>query len=242
MKSFNAICLISPDVAGMRAFYETVLRLPGVGDDNYTVFETRGAGLSIFAAAAMAGMAPEYQAVPGKGEVTFEFEVADVDAEYEHLLALNAPILKPPSTQPWGIRSVWFRDPAGNIVNFFAPVAGGPKSAETIVREYFQRLINEKDLAACDELLSPDYIDHDAPEGAPPGPGSVKEYAAALFEEVPDLRVEILDLLAEGRKVAALLVWEGKRKGSGLPYRQSGMVFLRLDKAGRLAERWSAYE
>ena len=33
------------------------------------------------------------------------------------------PIVKPPTTQPWGRRSVWFRDPDGNIVNFYADVA-----------------------------------------------------------------------------------------------------------------------
>ncbi|MGC9394020.1 MAG: VOC family protein [Anaerolineae bacterium] len=51
-----------------------------------------------------------------------EFEVEDGDEEYVRLLALNVPIVKPPTTQPWGLRSVWFRDPDGNIVNFFAAV------------------------------------------------------------------------------------------------------------------------
>ena len=34
-------------------------------------------------------------------------------------------IVKPPTTQPLGLRSIWFRDPDGNILNFFASVAGG---------------------------------------------------------------------------------------------------------------------
>jgi hypothetical protein len=29
--------------------------------------------------------------------------------------------VKPPTTQSWGRRSIWFRDPDGNNVNFFAP-------------------------------------------------------------------------------------------------------------------------
>jgi len=30
--------------------------------------------------------------------------------------------VKPPTTQPWGTRSVYFRDPDGNLVDFFALV------------------------------------------------------------------------------------------------------------------------
>ena len=35
---------------------------------------------------------------------------------------MNAEIVKPPTTLPWGRRSVWFRDPDRNIVNSYANV------------------------------------------------------------------------------------------------------------------------
>ncbi|MGW0828878.1 VOC family protein [Streptomyces prunicolor] len=35
---------------------------------------------------------------------------------------LSVEILKPPTTQPWGRRSVWLRDPDGNIVNLYQEV------------------------------------------------------------------------------------------------------------------------
>ena len=41
--------------------------------------------------------------------------------------------------------------------------------AKVLVREYLHRLLNEKDLSMCDELLSPDYIDHDTPPDTPLG-------------------------------------------------------------------------
>ncbi len=242
MKAFNSVCLISPDVAGLRAFYARVLGTEARGDETFSYFETRGAGLSIYAAEQMTTMAPEYALLAPKGESSLEFEVEDVDREYARLLELGVPVLKPPTTQPWGIRSLWFRDPAGNIVNFLAPVGQELKKPAEAARLYFERLINQKDLAACDELLAADYCDHDAPEDAPPGPAGVKEYAAGLFRLVPDLRVEILDLLADGLRVAARLRWTGTRADSGEPYRLSGLVLLRVNEVGRLAERWSAYE
>jgi catechol 2,3-dioxygenase-like lactoylglutathione lyase family enzyme len=51
------------------------------------------------------------------------FEVEDVDAEYERLKALDVEFVMLPTTHPWGARSFWFRDPDGNIVDFFANLA-----------------------------------------------------------------------------------------------------------------------
>jgi catechol 2,3-dioxygenase-like lactoylglutathione lyase family enzyme len=57
------------------------------------------------------------------GSFTTMFEVEDVDAEYERLKALNVEFVMLPTTHPWGARSFWFRDPDGNIVDFFANLA-----------------------------------------------------------------------------------------------------------------------
>jgi len=48
------------------------------------------------------------------------FQVDDVDAENERLMKIDGiQIVKPISTQTWNYRSVWFRDPDRNIVNFY---------------------------------------------------------------------------------------------------------------------------
>ena len=62
------------------------------------------------------------KAATSQVKTPIEFEVEDVDQEFERLQAMNVEIVKPPTTQPWGRRSVWFRDPDGNIVNFYASV------------------------------------------------------------------------------------------------------------------------
>ena len=52
-----------------------------------------------------------------------EFRVDDVDAEYQKLKdVIGASLVQEPTTMPWGNRSLLFRDPDGNLVNFFAPV------------------------------------------------------------------------------------------------------------------------
>jgi predicted enzyme related to lactoylglutathione lyase len=51
-----------------------------------------------------------------------EFRVGDVDAEYRKLAKFIGAFVQEPTTQPWGNRSLLFRDPDGNLVNFFTPV------------------------------------------------------------------------------------------------------------------------
>jgi catechol 2,3-dioxygenase-like lactoylglutathione lyase family enzyme len=51
-----------------------------------------------------------------------EFLVADVDALYEELKAVVQDFVNVPTTMPWGNRSLLFRDPDGNLVNFFTRV------------------------------------------------------------------------------------------------------------------------
>ncbi len=61
--------------------------------------------------------------------VIIEFRVDDVDREYENLKQFTTDFVNAPTTLPWGNRSLIFRDPDGNLINFFTPV-----TAEAIKR------------------------------------------------------------------------------------------------------------
>jgi catechol 2,3-dioxygenase-like lactoylglutathione lyase family enzyme len=123
MKPFNSVCIVTQNVARLRAFYALVLQQEPQGDEIFAWFTSPRADLSLYSLANTEQMAPGCTAGLGYGGVWLEFGVEDVDAEYERLTQLHIPIVKPPTTQPWGIRSVWFRDPDGNIINFNAPAA-----------------------------------------------------------------------------------------------------------------------
>jgi catechol 2,3-dioxygenase-like lactoylglutathione lyase family enzyme len=51
-----------------------------------------------------------------------EFNVANVDQEYARLQGIVQTWVKPPTTQSYGTRSIYFRDPDGNLVDFFTRV------------------------------------------------------------------------------------------------------------------------
>ncbi|WP_369264125.1 VOC family protein [Streptomyces sp. R35] len=116
---FTGTCLISGDVPALAAFYATLLSAQVEGDDSFAIISGPGAVLSVFSTAGMEAMAPGSMAHAGSGNFTIEFEVDDVDARYDRLRVGGVRILKPPTTQPWGRRSMWLRDPDGNIVNFY---------------------------------------------------------------------------------------------------------------------------
>ncbi|MGW6620520.1 VOC family protein [Nocardia sp. NPDC055002] len=52
-----------------------------------------------------------------------EFMVRDVDADYRRLRDSVEDFVNEPTTMPWGNRSLLLRDPDGNLINLFTPVA-----------------------------------------------------------------------------------------------------------------------
>ncbi len=127
---FNGICIVSPDVRRLADFYEQILGVEGTEDTAFVSLGTEGAALSIFHEKGMENMAAGSLQGAGRGGYTIEFEVDDVDRHYGRLQAMQVPVVKPPTTQTWGRRSVWFRDPDGNIVNFYANVPPGQKTRQ----------------------------------------------------------------------------------------------------------------
>ena len=123
MKRFNGICIVTQDVRRLRDYYQNVLQELAEGDDTFATFSIPGSKLSICSAHLLEDMAAGAITGARSGNCVLEFEVKDVDKEYERLKALDVPFAKLPTTQPWGLRSVWFRDPDGNMVNFYAGVA-----------------------------------------------------------------------------------------------------------------------
>jgi catechol 2,3-dioxygenase-like lactoylglutathione lyase family enzyme len=118
---FNGICIITPDVPRLREFYCALLGVEAQVDQEAVTLATRGAELSLFTDRGMERLAPGSMAGAGRGSYTLEIGVADVDREYARVQRMQIPIVKLPVTYPWGRRSFWFRDPDGNIVNFYSP-------------------------------------------------------------------------------------------------------------------------
>lgn len=112
---------------------------------------------------------------------------------------------------------------------------------KTIALEYFNELLNEKNISICDKLLSDDYIDNDAPMGTQPGPQETKEYVSKFIKRYPDMRLTVEDMIAEGNKVVLRNVWYGTDKETGKKFHRMGNIILIFNEKGQIKQRWSAY-
>jgi len=116
-------CLITPDVNRLAAFYAQVLGIePHKDGDNYVEFRTGRGVLALFSANAQEKYIPGSAQAGENHSLILEFEVDNVDREYARLRGLVNTWVKGPSTQPWGTRSIYFRDPDGNLVDLFTVV------------------------------------------------------------------------------------------------------------------------
>ena len=113
-------CLITKDVARLVDFYTHVLRVsPKTTGNDYAEFHTGEAVLAIFSADAQEKYIPGSAQQASNKSAILEFEVTDADQEYARLQRVVKNWVKPPTTQPWGTRSFYFRDPDGNLIDFY---------------------------------------------------------------------------------------------------------------------------
>lgn len=119
---FTGICLITKDVKTLSHFYADVLGTEAEGDETHASLKLGEFDIAIFSIEGMEKMAPGSMQGAGYGSFTVNFQVQNVDKEYERISSKGIGIVMPPRTHPWGSRSFWFRDPDGNIVNFFGRV------------------------------------------------------------------------------------------------------------------------
>ena len=113
-----------------------------------------------------------------------------------------------------------------------------------VIRAYVETIFNRKQVDRAGELVAPDYLDHAAMPGQAPGLQGAKHKWAMYLAGIPDLRVTIEELVAEGDKVAVRRFYEGTHRGEllGVPptgnhVRIGGISIFRLAE-GKIAEQW----
>ncbi|GAA3440201.1 VOC family protein [Kutzneria kofuensis] len=120
-----SVRVITGDVARLVEFYEQVTGLDARRPaEQFAELVGPSCTLAIGSAETMALFSPGAAVPESNRTAILEFLVDDVDREYERLasLAVAAEIVQKPTTMPWGNRSLLFRDPDGNLVNFFTPL------------------------------------------------------------------------------------------------------------------------
>ncbi len=118
-----SIRVITDDVSRLAEFYEGVTGTSvRWSTPDFAELETPAGTLAIGSTRTVALFGAASARPADNHTAIIEFLVDDVDAEYERVKQLTRDFVNEPTTMPWGNRSLLFRDPDGNLVNFFTPV------------------------------------------------------------------------------------------------------------------------
>jgi predicted enzyme related to lactoylglutathione lyase len=120
--------VVTDDVAGMATFYARLVGTSVIPNDYYVEVPTGGISVGFSKCHFTETEYLQAGDRPGRdvlsGEVILDFRVDDVDREFMRVDQLGVEWVLPPTTQPWGSRSMVFQDPEGNLVNVFSPTEG----------------------------------------------------------------------------------------------------------------------
>lgn len=121
---FMSIRIITDNPARLARFYEQATGIAAAwSGPDFAELSTDRATLAIASTRTVQFFAPGAARPADNHTVIVEFLVDDVDAVHGNLKGLVDDFVSEPATMPWGNRSLLFRDPDGNLVNFFTPVS-----------------------------------------------------------------------------------------------------------------------
>jgi catechol 2,3-dioxygenase-like lactoylglutathione lyase family enzyme len=117
------VTIVTANLDPMRTFYQQVLQIePQIYRGNYVEFPLEAGTLALWRQSECAEFGLGVVRGTANDRVLIELEVADVDREYARLKGLQVEWVQELTTQPWGHRAFYVRDPDGNVLNLHTTV------------------------------------------------------------------------------------------------------------------------
>ena len=116
---------------------------------------------------------------------------------------------------------------------------------KALLHRFYDEVINKKNLAAINEFIDSQVVDHALPPGMPAGIEGQKQVFSMYTTAFPDTHFTVEDMIAEGDKVVARLTIQATQHGAflGLPPTGKHVTFTGIDiiriSGGKLVERWA---
>ena len=116
---------------------------------------------------------------------------------------------------------------------------------KTLMRRFFEEVYTKKNLAAIEEFIAPNHIDHSAAAaGLPVGAEGSRQAIGMMLTGFPDLHVTVEDMIAEGDKAVVRMTMRGTQQGAfgsisptGKQVAVSTIDIVRIE-GGKIAEEW----
>lgn len=113
-----------------------------------------------------------------------------------------------------------------------------PDEMKAFVRDHFEQFVNRRNAGVIHQNMTPDFLDHDGPGGRPADAAGDEQMMLGMYKAMPDLHLDIEDLVAEGDKVVCRNIWTWTDADSGKRLRFQGFVLWRFE-GDKIAERWA---
>ena len=111
-------------------------------------------------------------------------------------------------------------------------------------RRFMEEVLNKGNMQVVDELIAPNFVEHDPFPGQAPGVEGLKQAMVALRQAFPDLHVTVDEMLSDGDKVVIRSTMKGTHKGNfmnipatGKQISVEGIDIVRISN-GRAVEHW----
>jgi len=106
------------------------------------------------------------------------------------------------------------------------------------VRRHFEDFVNQQKPEVIRRNMTENFLDHDGPGGKETGVHGDEDMMRAMYRIMPDLHIDIDEMIAEGDKVVCRNRWRGTNAQTGKRMEFHGFVEWRFE-GGRIAERWA---
>ena len=119
-----------------------------------------------------------------------------------------------------------------------------PEENKALVSRFNEEVFGKRNLAAIDEFITPDQIDHSLPSSLPNTREGTRQAIAMTLKAFPDLNFQVEDMIADGDKVVTRYTTRGTQRGPFGPIPPtrkrvavSGIVVTRIAD-GKIVEQW----
>lgn len=106
------------------------------------------------------------------------------------------------------------------------------------VLSHFEDFVNKRNAAVIHKNMTADFYDHDGPGGKPAGKEGDEEMMVKFFKVMPDLKITVEEMIAEGDRVVCRNIWRWTDTASGKKMQFHGFVLWRFE-GDKIAERWA---
>jgi predicted ester cyclase len=107
-----------------------------------------------------------------------------------------------------------------------------------LVARHFEDFVNNRKSDVIHKNMTEDFFDHDGPGGKPTDVNGDEHMMLKMYEMMPDLRLTIEEMIAEGDKVVCRNIWRWTDPGTKRKMQFHGFVLWRFE-GDKIAERWA---